>query len=199
MYRKDGKMNGERLFIKAGDVFKETNAFVCTNCNMSNRTQQGADDCCLCCRCKKKPREQHYIYCEECKPLYEAERKEKDAEKDKAALDKATEVTEFEFIWYEENMYPSVGEMIECLACDMPEEDYPDFVFAMKQVKFSGFSYDYLIENSDEDMCEDVYVEEVLFGLDELKQAFKDCNELNKDTVVFWEADYTKKVKVTQF
>lgn len=190
-------MDGKQLFIHNGSVYQKVNAFVCGNCSMSNRTMEGAEQCCRCTDCKDKPCLPMKCRCTACQAVFDINLAHESAKQEKAAFDAATEATEWEHVWYNDKMYTSVEEMLEDLATyDVAMQDLPEFVFAMKPVKFSRFSLDYLIEDANEGMCEDVYVEEILKGLDELKQAFKDFNDLNKETVVYWEEDRTRKVRV---
>ena len=76
-------------------------------------------------------------------------------------------------------------------------KDIPEFVFATKPVKFSGFDVSKLFDDFDEEsMCEDFSCEEALSGCETIEDAIRAFNEANKDRTIFWQEDTTRKVRV---
>lgn len=182
------------LYSKDG---KSTEIYYCSACKCVHRTKEEADCCCRCNMCKKELRAGYKIHCESCSKIYNEEQDRLLQEKEKAVFDKATEATDFEYVWHNESIYEDLESIID--DCESVGLEPPEFVFAMKKVFFDGFSLYTNTERYDENvMCEDLEVEKLLVGVDELKKAFDDFNQKNKNTCVFWEADRTKKVRVIE-
>lgn len=184
-------MNGQELFTKEG---KATLVFFCSKCRCTHRTRAEADDCCVCVACKNAPREQYRTLCSECKGVDDIRRHGAEQERVRSLFEKATEVTEYEYLWHEEKMYSDTEKIID--VCH-GVRDVPEYVFIMKPVLFNGFSLDELLDSYNENvMCEDLDVTDCLTGLAELQTAFAEFNDDNVKTTVYWIVDETKKVKV---
>ena len=112
------------------------------------------------------------------------------------ALAKAEEVLTFEYLWHNEKMYSEIDILIE--DCDESESRVPEFVFLMKPVFFAGFSVEDLFDNLNENiMCEDVDVKDTLEHTCDLFKAFRKFNEFNIRTIIYWEEDTSKKIRIS--
>lgn len=189
-------MEATELYVKDGEEFKPTGKFFCAACRMTNVSKDAAEACCVCDACKVNPRALHKVYCRECLVIRNAEREAEDKEKRQALFGAADEVTDYEFVWWGDAGVPDVQDIIsDCMYDDY--KDLPEFVFAMKKVKFGGFDVSKLFDDFDEGhMCEDLYCKEVLFECDVLEDAIRAFNETNKDRAIFWEEDTTRKVRI---
>ena len=189
-------MEAQELYVKVGTEFKPTGKFFCTQCRMTNVSQALAEACCVCQKCKEKPPAMHKIYCNECLEIHYTEMDAEEKAKRQILFDAAEEVTEYEFVWWGEACIPEVQEILDNVMYD-DLKDVPEFVFAMKGVKFGGFDITKLFDDFDESMmCEDLFCKDVLHGCDILEEEIKVFNHMNKDRTIFWEEDTTRKVRV---
>lgn len=189
-------MKAIELYTKEG---VSTGVFYCSECKCVHRTQEQAESCCLCDRCKTAKRDIHYIYCAICKSIVDNERNLKRQITERAILDKAKEVTKWEYVWFNEKMYSNLEELIE--DCEYDETPIPEYVHAMKPIKFWAINPEYLIDNYNEniEISDDCYnIKDHIQGLDELYKAFNVFNEKNKDMIIYWQEDTAKKVKVVK-
>jgi hypothetical protein len=188
-------MQAQELYVKVGEEFKGTGKFFCASCRMTNVTKEAAEACCVCEMCKEQPPALHRIYCDECLEKHDAERDAEEKAKRQVLFDAAEEVTEWEFVWYDEKCCQDLAEIRD--DCMYDDKDVPEFVFAMKKVNFGGFDSSRLFDDFDEnEMCEDLYCKDVLFECDVLEEAIKAFNETNKDRTIYWEEDTSRKVRV---
>jgi hypothetical protein len=186
-------MEGKELYLENG---KPTGIFFCSECKVVHRTQKEADDCCICLNCREEKRVRYYTVCEKCKKIDDLERQKKKVEAQKVAFDKAVEVAKWKYVWFNEKMYSDLGQLID--DCEYGKIPIPKYVHAMKPVIFKGFSLNELLESFNEsiEISDDYYnSENYLLGLDALKKAFDEFNNINEDTIIYWTVDYGKKVK----
>lgn len=191
-------MNATELFNKDGDGYCGTGVFYCSadGCRLVYRNKQDADKCCLCCDCENA-RIVGKCRCEPCGVKFQAAMDDKANQKDKAAMDKAVLVGEydFEYFWFNDRMYSDMDEFLDELTGDSVE--FPEFVHLMKPVKFDGFDLEGVYENFDEDnMPEDMSILDQLDGIKELDTYISDFNKTNAAVTICWIEDRTKKIKV---
>lgn len=155
--------------------------------------KEEAESCCLCSKCKKAKKVQYRTLCEACALQEEQQQNLERIQREKDILDKAVEVTECEYLWYNDMMYSSdddLGEDVDVL---------PEYVHVMKPVLFHKWSLTEYIDRENENIDVDDYnydISQHVKGLPELKEAFNKFNVLNKDVVIYYVVDYTKKIKL---
>ena len=187
------KMKAFELYLSSGNP---AGVFCCSNCNIVHRMKTSAESCCVCVDCKKNLRKRYNVRCEKCDELHTIETNKLNTAKEAEIFTKAETVTEFKYVWYNEKLYSDLDTIIE--DCDDDNTKPPEYVFLMKPVYFTGFELEAIFDNANEEhMCEDVDIRDRLSGIKELREAFMIFNEDNKNSVVYWIADETKKVKVS--
>lgn len=188
-------MNAKKLFVNSVDGYQDAGVFYCSTCKCVAKTEAIAESCCKCDMCGVKPPINRRRYCDECNVIWQKQMDDKERQKTIDAFEKATIVTEFDCVWFSENMYSGIDDLID--ACIDDDIALPEFVFAMSAVKFGGVSYQKIMEDIDGDCeCEDVYPSEHLSGKAELKLAITDFNKDNAEHTIYFIEDRTKKVRV---
>lgn len=188
-------MEAIELYNKDG---KSVGIFYCKECKLVHNNKESADSCCVCEMCKTNKREKHKIYCKECLKIHESERDEKEKQALKKKLENATLVDKWDYLWFNEKLYGDPDEIIEmCTEDGLP---IPEYVHPAKPIKFQGFSLLDILDRIAEDaFLEDMTGQDIAASLKDyasLDVAIKLFNEANKDTTIYYEEDWSKKVKV---
>ena len=185
-------MNAQGLFTLDG----KQAGFTCSNCGSFWKDEKSANICCMCMFCGREPVVKGSTLCGNCRKE-RSERKSKELElKALETFDKAEEVFVWQYLWYVDKMYDNVEDLLDCCG-DNP----PEFVHPMAPVVFSGLDLsDILCQCEEQFPCfdEEFILADNLSGLDELEKAIKKFNEENEDTVIYFEPDYSKKVRVSR-
>lgn len=188
-------MKAFELYTKEG---KQTGVFCCGECKIVHRTQKDAESCCVCADCGVNTRLEYKTVCGDCSKKRYAKQQAEAIQKEVEILNKAVEVTEWQYVWFNEKMYSDLESLID--DCGIEENVIPEFVHLMKPIMFTGFQIDRLLDEYTENiMVDDIdsnEVERLLIGYAELKKAVCKFNDSNKSIIIYWVVDNSKKVRI---
>ena len=178
-------MNATKLIDEQGNV----KYWQCGKCGsfVSPIHKAYADTCCSpCTQCgAERPKSQPGLCyrCREDKRLNDAIEVPRETYGDPIIID--------------DDFYSDLGEYEEHLAdngYDQDDPDYPEFVHTSKPVEFKPLDIDHILDM--EAFTEDVQMDRVYKGVDELSKAIDAFNELNAGGINYWTEDTKHKVRV---
>lgn len=138
---------------------------------------------------------------EECKAL-------KESKEYKESIEKAQEVSVYEGVLFDDpdnEFYSDIEAFTEhwnyCNSCNAEPYDLPEeyFLFCTKPVKPIKMSLeDYFEAVDDRAGVDDLDCREHIEGIADMMMAIEKFNKANEETIIGWEPDYSRKVKLTK-
>lgn len=186
--------------VYAGD--KEFLGWICNKCKRFWQNEQFANECCLCIKCKKNERisfpayYESSLYCEDClinffEKLQENKQKE---------MEKLEEATTWEYLLFNGKMFTTISDVIK--EAKKQNIILPKYLHLMKPVYFNGFDLErHLLEPLKESaiFMDNYPITDNLKCQKDLEKAIKKFNKINKYTILYWEIDKSKKVKIIDY